>query len=75
MMALIQDNAAAAIELAREVTEYKGTQYICALNSDMVPYDDFSDGFDFDKHVRCRLTDGDPSGTLLGIVFGPSEEA
>ncbi|MDE2771674.1 MAG: DUF2326 domain-containing protein [Bacteroidota bacterium] len=66
---------AAALELAREVTERIGTQYICALNSDMVPYGDFSDGFDFDKHIRCRLTDEDPSGTLLGIVFDRSEEA
>ena len=62
---------AAALERAREVTERNGTQYICALNSDMVPYDDFSEGFTFDEHIRCRLTDGDASGTLLGIVFDP----
>ena len=65
---------AAALERAREVTERTGTQYICALNSDMVPYDDFREGFNFDEHVRCRLTDGEASGTLLGIVFDPPAE-
>ncbi|MDE2795478.1 MAG: DUF2326 domain-containing protein [Gemmatimonadota bacterium] len=63
---------AAAIQRAREVAEATGTQYICALNSDMVPYDDFRDGFAFDEHVRLRLTDGDPAGTLLGMVFDPA---
>ena len=66
---------AAALERAHDVTEYTDTQYICALNSDMIPYNDFRDGFDFDKYVRCRLTDVDESGTLLGIVFDPSEVA
>lgn len=62
---------AAAIQRAREVADATGTQYICALNSDMVPYDDFREGFPFDEHVRRRLTDGDPAGTLLGMVFDP----
>ncbi len=60
---------AAALERASEVARRTGTQYICALNSDMVPHDDFRRGFAFDEHIRCRLTDGDASGTLLGIVF------
>lgn len=62
---------AAALERAREVTEHTGTQYICALNSDMVPYEEFREGFTFDDYVRCTLTDGEASGTLLGIVFDP----
>ena len=62
---------AAALERAHEVTEGTGTQYICALNSDMVPYDEFRKGFAFVEHVRCRLTDGEPAGTLLGMVFDP----
>ena len=53
---------AAALERASEITDDTGTQYICALNSDMVPYDDFREGFVFDEHVRCRLTDGDLCG-------------
>ena len=62
---------AAALERAHEVTERTGTQYICALNSDMVPRDDFRQGFAFDDYVRCKLTDGEVSGTLLGIAFDP----
>lgn len=62
---------AAALERAHQVTERTGTQYICALNSDMVPYDDFGEGFNFEEHVRRRLTDGEASGTLLGVVFDP----
>ena len=66
---------AAAIQRASEVADATGTQYICALNSDMVPYDDFREGFAFDEHVRLRLTDGDPAGTLLGMVFDPPPRA
>ena len=62
---------AAALQRAHEVAKATDTQYICALNSDMVPYDDFNEGFDFDKHVRLRLTDKEPAGTLLGMVFDP----
>lgn len=63
---------AAALERAHDVADRTGTQYICALNSDMVPYDDFSEGFNFDEHVRCKLTDGEATGTLLGIAFDPT---
>ena len=62
---------AAALQRAHEVAAETGTQYICALNSDMVPHDDFTDGFEFDQHVRLTLTDREPAGTLLGIVFDP----
>lgn len=66
---------AAALERAREVTERTGTQYICALNSDMVPHDDFRAGFTFDEYVRCTLTDQEASGSLLGIVFDSTESS
>ena len=49
-------------------TKY-GFQYICTLNTDMVPAGDFSPGFDFDPLVRLRLTDKDPSGSLLGFRY------
>ena len=62
---------AAAIQRAAEVADATGTQYLCALNSDMVPYEDFRAGFEFDEYVRLSLTDGDPEGTLLGMVFDP----
>ena len=63
---------AAALERAHDVASTTDTQYICAMNSDMVPRDDFREGFAFDEHVRCTLTDDDPAGTLLGIMFDPS---
>ncbi len=59
-----------ALERAAVVTEQNNLQYICALNSDMIPTDDLSAGFDLDKYVRVRLTDKDPAGSLLGMRFG-----
>ena len=58
-----------AIERAAELSERHGFQYICALNSDMVPTSDFSSGFDYSKYVRLRLTDTDASGSLLGMRY------
>lgn len=60
---------ALALERSHEVCSKLGTQYICALNSDMVPHDDFSNTFEFNSRVRLTLTDREPSGTLLGIQF------
>lgn len=60
---------ALALERAHEVTTRIGGQYICMLNSDMVPRQEFSSTFDFDKHVRLTLTDKTPSGSLLGFHF------
>lgn len=58
-----------AMELATNVSREFGFQYVCALNTDMVPYDDFSDEFDPEQLVRVRLTDTDPSGSLLGFRY------
>lgn len=44
-------------------------QYICALNSDMVPNDDFEEGFDLDKFVRLTLKDQKPEDAALGFHF------
>lgn len=60
---------ALALERASQVAKDIDAQYICALNSDMVPREDFSEGFDFDRYVRLTLTDRDPSGSLLGFQF------
>ena len=60
---------ALALERSCEVSEATNTQYICTLNSDMVPRSDFSPGFDFDKYVRLTLTDKSPLGSLLGFQF------
>lgn len=58
-----------ALELAAAMAEAHGFQYICTLNTDMVPARDFSTGFDFQSLVRLRLTDTDPSGSLLGFRY------
>jgi len=60
---------ALALERASEIAEQAGAQYICALNSDMVPRAEFSDGFEFEKYVRLTLTDKNPSDSLLGFHF------
>ncbi|TAJ44085.1 ABC-three component system protein [Methanofollis fontis] len=60
---------ALAFERAHEVTTSLGGQYICTINSDMVPIEDFSKGFDFQQHVQLTLSDATPSDSLLGIHF------
>jgi len=61
---------AKAIELAAEESEKSGFQYICAINSDIVPYRDFSENFSskFDQSIRIKLTD-EETGGLLGFRF------
>jgi len=58
-----------ALELAAAMSAQYNFQYICTLNTDMVPVSDFSTGFDFESLVRLRLTDTDPSGSLLGFRY------
>lgn len=58
-----------ALELAAAMSEKYGFQYICTLNSDMVPANDFSPDFDFERLIRIRLTDTDAGGSLLGFRY------
>lgn len=60
---------ALAFQRAHEVTEALGAQYICTINSDMVPSGDFTEGFDLGRFVRLTLSDASPSGRLLGLQF------
>lgn len=60
---------ALALELAERESEHWGFQYVCALNSDTLPSDDFSPGFDLNQFVRLRLTDETEEGGLLGIRY------
>ena len=60
---------ALAFELAHDVTNQLGAQYICTINSDMIPTKDFSEGFDFERCVRLILSDSGPSERLLGMSF------
>lgn len=61
---------AKAIQLAAEESEKKGFQYICAINSDIVPYPDYREDFipKFKQSIRVELTDED-SGGLFGFRF------
>lgn len=58
-----------AIELADEMSRKYGFQYILTLNTDMLPVADFHANFDVERLVRLRLTDTDPTGSLLGFRF------
>lgn len=60
---------ALAFEHANRVTKDIGGQYICTINSDMVPDEHFSKEFDFNKHIRLVISDASPSESLLGIRF------
>lgn len=58
-----------ALQYAHKRSEVHGFQYICAVNSDMVPYDDFEEGFDIKQFVRLTLGDKNPSDALMGFHF------
>ena len=58
---------AGALQLAKETSKKEGFQYICTLNSDMIPYKDFEKDFDLQKYVVRTLTDSTEDGGILGI--------
>lgn len=60
---------AKALRLAATESTERQFQYICTMNTDDVPRDDFDKGFDFDSLVAATLTDRDAGGSLLGIRF------
>ena len=60
---------AQSLELAHQEAENKGFQYVCALNSDTLPSNEFSHAFDLESFVRLRLTDESEEGGLLGIRY------
>lgn len=60
---------ALALEIAAQEAEAWGFQYICTLNSDDVPWNEFSEGFKLRNFIRVSLTDESLSGSLLGIRF------
>ena len=58
-----------ALRLAESQSREYGFQYICMLNSDAVPRDEFDSDFDFDSCVSVTLTDDSDDGGLLGMRF------
>lgn len=60
---------ALALELVAKESESRGFQYICTLNSDTIPYNDFSKNFDIKNFVRITFTDSTENGGLFGMRF------
>lgn len=60
---------ARALELAAKESTRYGFQYICCMNTDRVPTQEFSPDFDISPYIRLKLTDKEPSGALFGIRF------
>ena len=61
---------AKALEIGAKRAESLGFQYIVTLNSDAVPTEGFSNGFDLTKHfLGTKLTDATETGGLFGIRF------
>ena len=62
---------ARALMLAQLKCDELGFQYICLINSDMVPYQEFDDEFTskFDNSIILRISDNQEDGGLLGIRF------
>lgn len=60
---------ALALEMAAYESNSRGFQYICTLNSDDVPWQEFSKAFDLREYVRVSLTDQNLAGCLLGVRF------
>lgn len=61
---------AKALEIGAKRAESLGFQYIVTLNSDAVPTEGFSNGFDLTKHfLGTKLTDATETGGLFGTRF------
>ena len=62
---------ARALILAQLKCEKLGYQYICLINSDMIPYQEFDDEFtsQFNSDIILRISDNQEKGGLLGIRF------
>lgn len=61
---------AKALQLGAQRADAAGFQYIVTMNSDSVPAEGFTDGFDVRDHfVETRLTDATETGGLFGIRF------
>lgn len=63
-----------ALELAHKKAVENNFQYICTFNSDMLPENNFSKGFNIHNFVRLTLKDHDPKDSLLGFRFNECRE-
>lgn len=66
--AMDERQIANAIEVGAGLSRKHGFQYIITMNSDRIPYRDFSSGFDFNSHIiKTRLSDETETGGLFGF--------
>lgn len=57
-----------ALELASKFAPTENVQYICCMNSDAIPTEEFSSEFRIDSYIRLQLKDTE-SGGLFGFRF------
>jgi uncharacterized protein YydD (DUF2326 family) len=68
--AMDERQVANAIELGARLSHQYGFQYIITMNSDRIPYREFSSNFSLDNYVLpTRLTDETETGGLFGMRF------
>jgi uncharacterized protein YydD (DUF2326 family) len=60
---------ALALEHSHKKALENNFQYICAFNSDMLPYANFSENFHVQDFVRLTLNDQDPKDSLMGFRY------
>lgn len=58
-----------ALQSAEKRVKESSFQYICCLNSDLVPWKEFEDDFKLRNFISIELTDDRPDGGLLGFRF------
>ena len=58
---------ASALQLVSEVSEKENFQYICTLNTDMIPSKDLKKDFDLQKYVVRTFVDSTEDGGILGV--------
>lgn len=60
---------ARAIEMANQISTENNFQYICCLNSDHVPWNEFSENFDLKSFIKLELKDDPAEACLFGMRF------
>ncbi len=58
-----------ALQLAARESNTYNFQYICTLNSDNIPWNEFASDFKIEDFIRLRLTDEGIGSCLLGVRF------
>ena len=59
------------LEIGAKYSADSGFQYVITMNSDMVPQDEFSTGFEFARFINpVRLSDETETGGLFGVKLG-----